>query len=82
MEILKNHFRKEEKDVIYFTIGLVIGIIVTMIGVMRLKVGTLRIDQFSSEKDLYRFEIDNLDELSHKKFILLNVDPNADLSQK
>ena len=82
MEILKNHFRKEEKDVIYFTIGLVIGIIVTVIGVMRLKVGTLRIDQFSSEKDLYRFEIDNLDKLSHKKFILLDVDPNADLSQK
>lgn len=67
---------------IYFTIGLVIGIIVTVIGVMRLKVGTLRIDQFSSEKDLYRFEIDNLDKLSNKKFILLNVDPNADLSQK
>ena len=67
---------------IYFTIGLVIGIIVTVIGVMRLKVGTLRIDQFSSEKDLYRFEIDNLDKQTHKKFILLNVDPNADLSQK
>lgn len=67
---------------IYFTIGLVIGIIVTVIGVMRLKVGTLRIDQFSSEKDLYRFEIDNLDKLSRKKLILLNVDPNADLSQK
>lgn len=67
---------------IYFTIGLVVGIIVTVIGIMRLKVGTLRIDQFSSEKDLYRFEIDNLDKLSRKKFILLNVDPNADLSQK
>lgn len=44
--------------------------------------GVLRIDHSSSEKDVYRFEIDNLDILSKKKFIVLKVDNNADLSQK
>ena len=45
-------------------------------------VGTLRIDHSSKEKDVYLFEIDNLDELSSKKHVVLKVDNNADLSQK
>ena len=49
---------------------------------LRKAYGVLRIDHSSSEKDVYRFEIDNLDVLSKKKFIVLKVDNNANLSQK
>lgn len=66
---------------IYFIIGLIVGIFVMAFGVLTLKVGTLRIDRISSDKDVYRFEIDNLDKLSNRKYILMKVDPNADLSQ-
>ena len=66
---------------IYFIIGLIAGIFVMAFGVLTLKVGTLKIDRISSDKDLYRFEIDNLDKLSKRKYILMKVDPNADLSQ-
>lgn len=66
---------------IYFIIGLIVGIFIMTSGVLTLKVGTLRIDRISSDKDVYRFEIDNLDKLSNRKYILMKVDPNADLSQ-
>lgn len=66
---------------IYFVLGLVIGVVGMSIGVLRLVVGTLRIDRISSDTDLYRFEIGDLDKLSAKKYIVLKVDPNADLSQ-
>lgn len=66
---------------IYFVLGLVVGIVIMSIGIYYLTVGTLRIDQISSDKDLYRFEIDDLDKLSAKQYIVLKVDPNADLSQ-
>lgn len=66
---------------IYFVIGLIVGIFVMGFGVLSLKVGTLKIDRISSDKDIYRFEIDNLDKLSKRKYILMGVDPNADLSQ-
>lgn len=46
------------------------------------KAGTLRIDHSNIDKDIYRFEIDNLEALSSRKYIVLKVDNNADLSQK
>lgn len=59
--------------------GLVIGSLIYM---FKRTSGILRIDHSSPEKDLYRFEIDNLDNLSKKKYIILKIDNNADLSQK
>ena len=44
--------------------------------------GTLKIDYSDPEKDLYRFEIDDLDDLSKKKRVILNIEHDADLSQK
>lgn len=44
--------------------------------------GTLRIDHSNPEKDLYRFDIDDLDKLDKQKFVKLKIDHNADLSQK
>lgn len=66
---------------IYFVLGFIVGIFTMTFGLLRLIVGTLRIDRISSENDLYRFEIDDLNKLSEKKYIVLKVDPNADLSQ-
>lgn len=43
--------------------------------------GTLRIDRSNPEKDIYRFEVDDLDVLSRKKRVILKVDSNAYLSQ-
>lgn len=47
---------------------------------MRKTCGTLRIDS-KGEKELYRFEIDDFDGLSKRKYVRLKVDNNADLSQ-
>lgn len=44
--------------------------------------GTLRIDHSNPEKDIYRIELDDLDELKKKRRVILYVDHHADLSQK
>lgn len=44
--------------------------------------GTLRIDHSNPEKDIYRIEIDDLDSLSRKKRVILDVDNSAVLSQE
>ena len=44
--------------------------------------GTLRIDHSNQEKDTYRIELDDLDELKKKRRVILYVDHHADLSQK
>lgn len=44
--------------------------------------GTLKIDHSDPEKDIYLFEIDDLDRLDKKTRVYLKVDHNADLSQK
>ena len=70
----------------WFCIGMLVGVVVTLIiGFSKLLTtarGTLKIDYSNPEKDLYLFEIDDLDELSKKKRILLNIDHNANLSQE
>ena len=44
--------------------------------------GVLKIDlKTNKDKDIYRLEIDDLDSLSKKKYIILKVDNEADLSQ-
>ena len=70
----------------WFCIGMLVGVVVTLIiGFSKLLTtarGALKIDHSNPEKDLYLFEIDDLDELSKKKRILLNIDHNANLSQE
>ena len=44
--------------------------------------GTLRIDHSNPEKDVYRIEINNLEDLSRKKRVILDVDNSAILSQE
>lgn len=70
-------------DLVVFAMGFIIGVVITAL-IQRVKptAGTLMIDHSDPDKDLYRFEVEDLDGLSNKKRISLDVDNNADLSQK
>lgn len=64
-------------------VGALIGSIVTLIfHRMFFTSGTLRIDHSNPEKDLYRFEINDLDSIDKKRRIVLKIDHNAQLSQE
>lgn len=66
-----------------FWLGLFVGLIVAGLFLWNpwTTTGTLRIDHSNPEKDLYRLEIDELEDLSKRKRIILKVDNHADLSQ-
>ena len=65
-----------------FVIGILIGVIVGLLYPHKSS-GVLRIDHSNPEKDIYRFEINDLDYLNKKKKkkIVLKIDHNANLSQ-
>lgn len=66
-----------------FVLGLVVGsIIVNIIWNSNRSSGVLKIDRSNPEKDIYRIELDSLDNLSKKKRISLKVDTKANLSQE
>ena len=67
---------------LYFTIGVIVGAIINALW-QHLTVGhgTLRIDRSNPEKDIYRLEIDNLDQIDRKNLLCVKVDHHADLSQ-
>ena len=60
----------------------VLGVLIGMVSLSRFTDGVIRIDHSNPEKDIYRLEIDNLDNLSKKKRVVLKVDNHAYLSQK
>lgn len=67
----------------WFVLGFVLAILIDVVERLILKPhGTLRIDHSNPEKDVYRFEINDLDSLDKKKRIVLKIDHHADLSQK
>lgn len=70
-------------ELLQLLLGIVLGSVVTAIifGTRRAK-GVLRIDHSNPEKDVYRFDIDELEMLDSKKRIELKIDHNANLSQK
>lgn len=64
-----------------FAGGVLVGLIIGVVSHFTRRVeGTLRIDHTNPEKDLYRFDIEDLDGLSRKKKILLKVDNDAHIS--
>ena len=66
-----------------FIVGIIAGmVLVSLIYLACNTVGTLKIDHTSSEKDIYRIEINDLEELSHRSRIVLKVDNDADLSHE
>lgn len=67
---------------IYFIIGVIMGAIgYAICQHIFVAHGTLRIDHSNPEKDVYRFEIDDLEKLNKKAYIELKIDHHADLSQ-
>lgn len=70
-------------DVLLFLVGVIVGLLIAWI-MYRLKTthGILKIDTSNIEQDIYRICIDDLDNLSKKKRVVLKVDPNATLSQE
>lgn len=62
-----------------FTLGMFINELLTRIQAVY---GVLRIDHSNTDKDLYRLEIDDIDILSKRRFVILKVENDADLSQK
>lgn len=70
-------------EFVIFFIGVFCGVIATtLIKGKKKTFGTLRIDHSDPAKDIYRFDITDLDGLSKQKQIVLTVDNNANLSQK
>lgn len=68
---------------IAFLLGMVIGMfIINWIWSKQTMDGILKIDHSDPGKDLYRFEIDDLEGVDKKKRITLHIDHNANLSQE
>lgn len=60
-------------ELLWFLLGACTSLIIFKLLFSR-PVGVLKIDSSNPEKDLYRFEIDNLDKLSEKKQIVLRIE--------
>lgn len=70
-------------EVVYILIGLFVGSLITnIIYLSRRTKGVLRIDRSNPERDVYRFEIDDISNVHKKKRIELTIDANANLSQE
>lgn len=71
-------------DYVYFLMGVIFGIVIAnaLLHIRYKVIGSLKIDHTNPEKDVYRFEVDNLNALNDKKMVFLKVDNDANLSQK
>ena len=69
-------------EVLFAVSGFVLGVITAVLVFMLFSLGgTLRIDSVSNpERELYRFEVDDIENIGKKKWIILTIDHNANLS--
>lgn len=85
LDFLKNNLKmKGESMVIAFIIGLLLGGIITAIGVHRLRVGTIRIARDEGGIDYPYLEFNSQKDkegLSKRKLVLMRVAPGPDLSR-
>ena len=65
--------------IVGFVVGLLMDVIVRL---LERPAGVLKIDRSNPEKDVYRFEIDDLDSLHKKKRIALKIDNDAAISHE
>ncbi len=66
-----------------FVLGVFIDTLATYVyNCVRSARGVLRIDHSNPQKDLYLFEIDDIEKLGKKKYVNLKIDHKANLSQK
>lgn len=71
------------KESLMCVVSSLVGSIVTVLIIFLKSVrGTLRIDHSDPNKDTYRLELDDLDVLTRKKLVILDIDHHANLSQK
>ena len=68
---------------LYYLLGIIVGVILSYIAHTTFGCfGVIKIDHSDPGKDIYRLELKELDDLPKRKYIVLKVDNNADLSQK
>lgn len=64
-------------------LGIAIGVILHAIYIRLFRTeGVLRIDHSNPEKDVYRFEIDKIENLKFSERMMLRIDHHAKLSQE
>lgn len=70
-------------EYLLFIVGVCLGSLMTILVRERGTVmGVLLIDSSNPEKDVYRFDVGNMNNLSKKKRVILKIENDADLSQK
>lgn len=70
-------------EVLWLVLAAIGGSLITsLVYSFRSVFGILRIDRTNPQKDVYRFDIEDLDKIYKKKYVWLKIDKNADLSQK
>ena len=70
-------------EFIIYLLGVIFGsVFANILFYLKTSTGTLKIDHSNPEKDMYRFEIYDLDTLDKKKRIILKIDHDADFSQE
>lgn len=69
-------------EVLFVVVGFALGVAVAALLFIAFALGgTLRIDSVSNpERELYRFEVDDIENIGKKKWIVLTIDHNANLS--
>lgn len=65
-----------------FIFGVIVGGLLTCLIGLRMLVGTLKIDHDNPEKDVYRFEVQDIDSLSKRKYVLLQVESDSHFSHE
>lgn len=71
------------KELLMCVVSSFVSSIVTVLIIFLKSVrGTLRIDHSDPNKDIYRLDLDDLDVLTRKKRVILDIDHHANLSQK
>lgn len=70
--------------IVGFVVGFVVGLLMMNVinRLLERPAGVLKIDRSNPEKDVYRFEIDDLDSLHKKKRIVLKIDNDAAISHE
>lgn len=70
-------------ELLIFACGLIAGaLVVSIFRLVHTATGQLMIDSSNKEKDVFRLNLDNLDDVYKKKVIELKIVRNADLSQE
>ena len=68
---------------LWLLLGSAIGFFCTLLFILlTMATGSLRVDHSNPDKDLYRFEIEELDDLNKKKCVMLKIDHNANLTHE